>query len=47
MHGANNYSYRSNPFDWGGGTSAWEYGGGDYLFAYWMARKWGVIPAGE
>jgi hypothetical protein len=47
MRGADNYAYRSTPFSKGANGGTMEHHGGDYLFAYWMARAGGVVPANE
>jgi hypothetical protein len=47
MRRSDNYVYRSNPFNRGGAANVHEHPGADYLFGYWIARRWGVIPASE
>jgi hypothetical protein len=47
MRNTNNYYWRSGPMPYGGGGGTIEHHGADFLFAYWVARKHGVIAAGE
>jgi hypothetical protein len=47
MRAANNFMFRSNPFNRGGGASNTLHPGADYLFGYWLARKYGVISPNE
>ena len=42
-----NYQWRSSPLSDSHAASDWEHPGGDYLFAYWLGRKLGVIGPGD